>query len=189
MLDLQLGGYVNHHMDHHFTVVTICNWEHYQNGKLKDGPPPEPPHGPPPGPPTPEIEGARVREEEKKKEDMLTDPKPKAPTPKPATTKAKQREAIAGMIYAEYPKKVGKKKAIAAIIKALASESFDVLMEAAKAYAVANEGRVDKEHIPYPATWFNQERWTDDRSTWEEWKTKQAVSRPAYQLSAMEDPG
>jgi len=38
-----------------------------------------------------------------------------------------------------------------------------------QAFAVAVTGQ-SNQYIPHPATWFNQERWTDDRATWVAWK-------------------
>jgi len=38
-------------------------------------------------------------------------------------------------------------------------------MEAVLDYSRAREGQ-DKQFTPYPATWFNQERWADDREEW-----------------------
>lgn len=68
-------------------------------------------------------------------------------------------------LYSLYPKKVGRGDAVKAIRKALAKVPFNVLREAVSAYAQARTGQ-DPQFTPHPATWFNQERWNDDRSTW-----------------------
>lgn len=71
-------------------------------------------------------------------------------------------------IYNSYPKKVSRAIALKAISKALEREKSEVLLEATKAYATAvfNWPENEKQFIPMPATWFNQERYLDDRSTW-----------------------
>ena len=72
-------------------------------------------------------------------------------------------------IYAAYPRKVGKGEALKSIERALRSVSFDVLMEAVQAFAKSDKGMSGR-FCPNPATWFNQERWNDDRSTWNDRK-------------------
>lgn len=81
---------------------------------------------------------------------------------------AKKNEIDAEAIYQAYPKKVGRADAVKAIMKALRGVEFDALMEATKSYseAVSRWTDEDKVYIPHPATWFNQRRWDDDRSTW-----------------------
>jgi hypothetical protein len=68
-------------------------------------------------------------------------------------------------LYRAYPKKVARAAALKAIRKALQLEGFGVLMEAVTAYAAARDGQ-DRQYTPYPATWFNQQRWADDREEW-----------------------
>lgn len=67
-------------------------------------------------------------------------------------------------IYAIYPLKAGRKKAIEAIRKALKKASKETLLESVTAFAAARNGV--KEFTPHPSTWFNEERWLDDRETW-----------------------
>lgn len=67
-------------------------------------------------------------------------------------------------IYAAYPKKVGRPTAIKAIEKALSKFSAPILLEKTKSFAAARAGNL--EFVPHPATWFNQERFNDDPSTW-----------------------
>ena len=71
----------------------------------------------------------------------------------------------AGEIYALYPRKEGRADAIKAIEKAMRKTTVEVLKEAVSAFAKAKEGQETK-FIPHPATWFNGERWLDDRNTW-----------------------
>lgn len=70
-------------------------------------------------------------------------------------------------IYAEYPKKVGKPKALLSIKKALEKIDFNTLLEKTRDYAAARKGS-DPNYTPHPTTWFNQERYNDDPSTWVE---------------------
>lgn len=67
-------------------------------------------------------------------------------------------------IYAAYPKKVGRPTAIKAIEKAILKFGVPLLLEKTKAFADARAGNLD--FVPHPATWFNQERFNDDPSTW-----------------------
>ncbi|NTU49586.1 MAG: hypothetical protein HGA87_01585 [Desulfobulbaceae bacterium] len=64
------------------------------------------------------------------------------------------------LLFTEYPKKVNKKPAIKSITSALKKVEFDVLLSHVKRYAQSVSGK-DKKFIPDPATWFNQERWTN----------------------------
>jgi uncharacterized protein YdaU (DUF1376 family) len=74
-------------------------------------------------------------------------------------------------IYDLYPLKVGKKAGIDAIMKALKKTSKEVLIEAVTAYAAAK--KIDPSFTANPATWFNQERWLDDRAAWQPKESKQ----------------
>lgn len=68
-------------------------------------------------------------------------------------------------IYAEYPRKVGKPVALKAILKALESIDAPRLLSLTKQFCAAARGR-EQQFIPHPATWFNQQRFNDDPSTW-----------------------
>jgi hypothetical protein len=68
-------------------------------------------------------------------------------------------------IYAAYPRKVGKPKAIQAILRALQScKDPGWLLDRTKAYAKSREGQ-DPQYTPHPATWFNQSRYNDELET------------------------
>ena len=71
-------------------------------------------------------------------------------------------------IYALYPRKEGRAAALKAIEKAIKTDGYAVVMEATEAYAKAvsmwPDG--DRRFIPHPATWFNQQRYLDDRTAW-----------------------
>lgn len=76
----------------------------------------------------------------------------------------KERD-FAEEIYQAYPRRVGKPAAKLKIRKALASVPFEKLLELTIAYAQAVNGQ-DPQFIPHPATWFHQQRFNDDPSTW-----------------------
>lgn len=77
-------------------------------------------------------------------------------------------------IYAEYPLKVGKPDALRAIRGAMKKADPEFLMEKTRAFAKARNG--DKSFCPNPATWFNQERYNDEESTW--LPKKQTTTKP-----------
>jgi len=96
--------------------------------------------------------------------------------------------ALANAIYDAYPRKQGRKAAIAKILAAIAGHSAEVVMDATKAYAHATASWPDDERqfIPHPATWYGQERFLDDRATWQRKPKGQAVRtlesyEPTYQ--------
>lgn len=72
--------------------------------------------------------------------------------------------AMAEQIYTAYPYKVGRPVALRAIRKALRNHDFDFLLERTQLFAQIRNG--DKSFIPNPSTWYNQERFNDDPSTW-----------------------
>ena len=94
----------------------------------------------------------------------------------------KQNEAAA--IYAEYPRKVAKPEAIRAITKALQKHEAPYLLERTREFARRQIGQ-DPQFIPYPATWFNGERFNDDPKTWER-TTPQANQTPLQRRQTVE---
>jgi len=80
-------------------------------------------------------------------------------------------------IYQNYPRKQGKASALNAIRTSLKKVEFDFLMDAVCEYTVATAGQ-DMQFIPHPTTWFNQERYNDDRSTWSAWKNSDLFGKP-----------
>lgn len=65
------------------------------------------------------------------------------------------------MFYARYPRKVARKVALASWVKIDPAE-HPKIMAALERHRKSEDWR--KQHgmfIPYPATWLNQERWTD----------------------------
>jgi len=71
----------------------------------------------------------------------------------------------AGSIYESYPKRAGKPKALISIQKAISEFGFEFVMEKTVAYASARKYE-DPQFTPLPATWFNQQRFNDDPTTW-----------------------
>lgn len=90
---------------------------------------------------------------------------PKAKSQKRSTKFSAEAEEI----YSLYPRKEARADAIKAIEKALRKTSAEVLADAVRAFGEAVKGQ-EVRFIPHPATWFNGERWTDDRTTWTAWK-------------------
>lgn len=71
----------------------------------------------------------------------------------------------AELLYQIYPRKVGRPHALRAIRRALRQYGYDHLHAATQTYA-ARAQSLNPQFIPYPATWFNQERFNDDPATW-----------------------
>lgn len=78
-------------------------------------------------------------------------------------------------LYLLYPRKIGKRAAVGAIVRALArlrkSGCVDPtlqLTERVRDYsrAVSKWPLKDRAYIPHPATWFNQDRFLDDPAEW-----------------------
>lgn len=97
--------------------------------------------------------------------DFAADPKPIQVALIPAPKRYLDKEA--GAIYDEYPLKVGRPKAIAAIRKALASVTFEFLLDATRQYARVRS-TMDRGLTPHPTTWFNAHRFNDDPETWKD---------------------
>ena len=87
-------------------------------------------------------------------------PKAKRATSTPTNVNEEHVQAL----YQAYPKKVGKPAALRAIRKALASQPFEMLLDAVREYAECHVGR--DQFVKAPAGWFGDERWNDDRSAW-----------------------
>ena len=87
------------------------------------------------------------------------------PSPNPKETRAQPADDQVEALYEAYPRHVAKARAFKAIRAALRKVGFEDLLSAVREYAAA-VSRDDARFIPHPATWFNAERWTDDRSEW-----------------------
>jgi hypothetical protein len=82
-----------------------------------------------------------------------------------ATNKSTETTTQILAVYDAYPKKVGKPVALRSIAKAVKKFGFEELLAKTQKYAEAVKG-TDPQFIPNPATWFNQERFNDDPTTW-----------------------
>jgi len=69
----------------------------------------------------------------------------------------------ANAVYEAYPKHVGKTDALRAIVKALKKIPFGELLPRVEKYKkqVFDENK-EEQYVPYPATWFNKERYNDE---------------------------
>lgn len=96
-----------------------------------------------------------------------------APEPEAPAKVKKPGVAITALeaIWADYPRKVGKAKAITAMRNAVNGGKItaDELHDHVREFAQAVNGWQDdrKKFVPHCTTWVNQERWTDDRSEWQ----------------------
>jgi hypothetical protein len=81
-------------------------------------------------------------------------------------------------VYREYPRKVGKRAALASISKAVtrvisgeysnvldSHGALEILLGRTKQFAVSSAGQAG-EFTPHPSTWFNQSRYLDDDKEW-----------------------
>ena len=101
-------------------------------------------------------------------------------------------------VYAEYPRKEGRRAALKAIAAAIARlhkgegellpmnsrDAWMYLSGRTQAYARSPAGqRPDRAFIPHPATWFNQGRYLDDDQTWQHTGETDAANMrsPAHQ--------
>ncbi len=62
--------------------------------------------------------------------------------------------------WSSYPRKTGKGGARKVFLKAIKTHEPEKIIQAAKQFASTNKS--DPEFTPHPATWLNQERWTDE---------------------------
>lgn len=106
---------------------------------------------------------------------------------------------FAELIYADYPRKVGKAASLKAIGKALLKiqrhnsfnelDAAQFLHKAVIEYSRSPAGNRG-EYTPHCATWMNQERWTDDRTEWQkDYRngTNQSVNRSRARQDAQRD--
>jgi hypothetical protein len=81
----------------------------------------------------------------------------------------------AELIYAVYPRKVGKAAALLEILKAMdevskrpVDDAYLWLKGRTEAFAKSPAGRrKDKQFVPHPRTWFHQKRYDDPDSEWQ----------------------
>lgn len=87
-------------------------------------------------------------------------------------------------IYNTYPRKIARPVALKAILKSAEKITLEELHKHVKAYAeaVATWPKEQREFVPHPASWINQERWNDERSEWyrKAQPQQQKFTRPEY---------
>jgi uncharacterized protein YdaU (DUF1376 family) len=100
-------------------------------------------------------------------------PNTNSPSPSPSPTNTPYSPPVGDdpalvAIYEAYPRRAGRGPALKAIAKAAQGTTPLELLEATQAYAAATASwpAEDREFIPHPSTWFNQQRYLDDRATW-----------------------
>ncbi len=92
------------------------------------------------------------------------------------------------LIWAEYPRRVGKPDAIKKIVSALKKESFEKLLSRTKLYADMTSSK-DRHFIPHPSTWFNQERYNDDPDEWMDSEAKEKeIQKLKHRMEYERDP-
>lgn len=98
----------------------------------------------------------------------------------------KQTVKHAVEIYNAYPRKIGRPAAIAKILKALVKNNPFGIFEATTQFAHCWEGasREELHYCPHPSTWFGQERFLDDPSTWERHGKNKNSGRPPVNPNA-----
>lgn len=94
-----------------------------------------------------------------------------------AAQKERRKAAVAEgaeLIYAAYPKKVGRDEALTAITKQLKNHPLEYLLDKTSQFARAVESWPSSyryfqdggDRCPHPSTWFNQGRFQDDPKEW-----------------------
>ena len=92
------------------------------------------------------------------------------------------------MIWAEYPRHVGKGAAIVKIVSALKKVGFEKLLSRTKLYAEMTANK-ERHWIPHPSTWFNQERYNDDPDEWMDVEAKEKERQDLqHKLNYTRDP-
>lgn len=88
--------------------------------------------------------------------------------------------------WSEFPKgrKHSKGPAREAFLKAICKAEPEVIIAAAREYAVSDVGRVGR-WVKMPSTWLNQECWNDDREAWRDKDT--ANCQPAFREVSAEE--
>ena len=71
-------------------------------------------------------------------------------------------EAAFADFYSSYPRKVGRKAAHDAFLRALRRTDAATILDACRRYAADPNQPDDRSKIPHPTTWLNQDRWDDE---------------------------
>jgi hypothetical protein len=106
----------------------------------------------------------------------------------PSALAAPPVNEAAESVYACYPRKVGKPKALAAIRKALRDVPLAELRERTVAFSALWQGH-PLDFCPHPATWFNQERYNDHPDTWGPHERNEPTALEKYGAGARRNAG
>lgn len=93
-------------------------------------------------------------------ESVRPDPARPAPTSKHSLTPLAEPPSGFAEFWLAYPRKIARKKAEAAYRKALKTTGPDVILDAARSFAVQRQGQ-DQTYTPHPSSWLNAGRWDD----------------------------
>ncbi len=127
------------------SLITITNYEQYQSTEQQNG------HQTVQQTDSKRYTNKNGKKEENEKKKSFVD---------------KSTEILILEIYEAYPKKVGKPDALRKIKAALKTTPPEELLKLTQQYGQAVKGIVEKQFIPNPSTWFNQQRYSDDPETW-----------------------
>jgi len=127
------------------SLITITNYEQYQRTEQQNG---------------------HQTEQQKDSKRYTNKNDKKEKNEKKKTVVDKSTESVISEIYQAYPKKVGKPDALRKIKAALKTTPAEDLLRLTQQYGQAVNGIVEKQFIPNPATWYNQQRYSDDPETW-----------------------
>ncbi len=81
---------------------------------------------------------------------------------RPVPSNVKNIRSAWAEFWATYPRKVGKRAAEKAFERAVARASVEVVLAGARRFSADPNLPADKQFIPHPATWLNQDRWEDE---------------------------
>jgi len=122
------------------------------------------------------------------RQECQVDRHPSKPSSNHQITPKDNFENQALLIWAEYPRRVGKPDAIKKIVSALKKENFEKLLSRTKLYADMTSNK-ERHFIPHPATWFNQERYNDDPDEWMDSEAKEKeIQKLRHRMEYERDP-
>lgn len=94
-------------------------------------------------------------------------PSPKDTTAADAASVQTPKEPTAfDRFWKVYPRRTARGAAVTAFAKAVKRADAETIISSASEFAASPKGR--GEFVPHPATWLNQDRWTDDRAAWQD---------------------
>jgi|TARA_Y100000310_G_C20647796_1_gene797621 hypothetical protein len=129
---LKSTGELTDQSTNRFRLITICNYDEYQNGTAG------------------------------KLADKLTGRRQASDRQTTATKEVKkERKKEFDHFWKSFPRKIGKGKAEEAFKKAVKKADYETIRVALEKQK-ANSQWADVKYVPHPATWLNQRRWEDE---------------------------